>query len=470
MEPSALDPDRETREALWQRAGELIEAHLARLRDDPDAPIVPHRSDPLPPASPEAPTEPRVLLERVVAALERGIVHVDHPRYFGLFNPAPSPLAVLGDVLASAYNPQLATRGHAPWPVAVEEELIRALGERFGWERASTFGAFASGGSEANATALECALTATFPEVGQGGLRALPGQPTVYVSAEGHATIGRAARLAGLGARAVRVIPTDARQRMKPAALREALAKDRADGFLPFMVVATAGTTSSGAIDPIAELAEIAARARAWLHVDAAWGGLAALVPELAAVLDGVGRADSITFDAHKVMSAPMGTGTILVRRPGVLEKVFADPSGYMPRDGASDPYARSIQWSRRFLGLRILMPLAAIGWHGYATSLRRQVMLADQLRHGLREDGWKIVNDTPLPIVCFVDGSRPSSRRVLDVIARGVAESAGGWVSVPRLSNGESVLRACVNNHRTEARDIDRLLAALDGAREAAR
>lgn len=470
MASPILDHDRATRDALWRRAGELIEAHISRVCDDPDAPIVPERHLPSAHGLLDAPIEPLALLERVAAALESGIVHVDHPRYFGLFNPAPAPLAVLGDALASAFNPQLATRGHAPWPVSVEESLLRELGARFGWAPESTFGAFASGGAEANATALHCALAAAFPELGEAGLRSLRGEPRAYISAEGHATIARAARLAGLGAGAVRVIPADSRQRMKTEALRDALARDRAAGAVPFLVVATAGTTASGAIDPIAEIAAVAERERCWLHVDAAWGGLAALVPELRPVLDGVARADSITFDAHKVMSAPMGTGTVLVRRPGVLERVFADPTGYMPRDGSSDPYARSMQWSRRFLGLRVLLPLAAIGWDGYAASLLRQVRLADRLRERLREDGWKIVNDTPLPIVCFVDSRGDGSRRVLDAIARAVIASAGGWISVPRLASGESVLRACVNSHRTEERDIDQLVAALDVAREATR
>jgi glutamate/tyrosine decarboxylase-like PLP-dependent enzyme len=464
-----LDLDRETRDALWRRFGELLETHADALRD---APIVPSRevaSDPerelgldLDLASPR---DPRELVDTVAAALERGIVHPDHPRYFGLFNPAPAALAVIADALVSAYNPQLATRGHAPWPVAVEERLIRALGERFGFAPDEARGTFTSGGGEANATALLCALASAFPDVGERGVRSLPGDPKVYVSAEGHATIARAARMAGLGADAVRTIPADARLRMKTAALREAIGKDRANGARPFLVVATAGTTSAGTIDPIAEIATVAERERCWLHVDAAWGGLAALVPELRSAIEGVERADSITFDPHKVMSAPMGTGAYLTRRAGVLERVFADRTGYMPKDGSSDPYARSMQWSRRFLGLRVLLPLAAEGWDGYAASLGKQVALADRLRARLRASRWTVVNDTPLPVVCFVDEARADGR-FLDAVAREVIASGGGWISVPRLSTGARALRACVNNHRTEDRDIDRLVAALDQAR----
>lgn len=467
---SLLDHDRETRAALWRRVAELLEAHLARQSDDPEAAIAPASSSEAIAASLDAlfggaPRAPGEALDEVARALEHGIVHPDHPRYFGLFNPAPAALAVVADALASGFNPQLATRGHAPWPVAAEERLLAAFGERFGWAPDATRGAFCSGGGEANMTALACALVAAFPELGERGVRSLAGDPRLYVSAEGHATVARAARLAGLGAGAVRTIAADARQRMKPAALREAIARDRAEGALPFLVVATAGTTSSGAIDPIAELASVAERERCWLHVDAAWGGLAALVPELRGALDGVARADSITFDAHKVLSAPMGTGTFLTRREGILERVFADRTGYMPRDGASDPYSRSMQWSRRFLGLRVLLPLLAVGWEGYAESLRRQVALADRLRARLRERGWVVVNDTPLPIVCFVDAAHADGR-FLDAVARATLASAGGWLSVPRFANGTRALRACVNNHRSEAQDVERLVEALDAAR----
>ncbi len=458
-----LDLDGDTREALWRRVGELLEGHLSGLHE---APLVPASTAAL--LEIGEPREPRELVEEVFRALEGGVVPIDHPRYFGLFNPAPAALAVVADALVSGLNPQLATRGHAPWPVAAEEELVRELGVRFGWAREETRGTFTTGGGEANLTALLAALHAAFPEVAARGVRAIPGEPRLYVSSEGHATIARAARVAGLGAESVRAIPADAQCRMKTPALRAAIAADRAAGHLPFFVVATAGTTSSGSIDPIAEIATIAERSGCWLHLDAAWGGLAALVPELRPILKGAARADSITFDPHKAMSAPMGTGMLLVRRAGVLERVFADRSGYMPRDASSDPYARALPWSRRFLGLRVLLPLAAAGWEGYATSLRMQVSLAERLRCGLRARRWRVVNDTPLPVVCFVDEAR-SEGKFLDGVARAVIASHGGWLSVPRFASGVRALRACVNNHRTTEADIDALLDALEHAREAA-
>ena len=413
---------------------------------------------------------PAEVLALLANGLEHGQVQTAHPRYFGLPQAAPAAVALVAGALADAYNPQLATRGHAPFAVALEDRLLAAFGERFGFPAGETEGVFTSGGAEANATALLAALAHAFPDVGARGVRALAGDPTVYVSAEGHPTIARAARMAGLGTAAVRVIPADGQARMKVTALRESIGRDRAAGALPFLIVATAGTTSSGAIDPLAALADVAARAKCWLHVDAAWGGMAALVPALAAHLDGIARADSITFDPHKVLSVPLGTGMVLTRRRGALTNVFRERAGYMPRDPSRDPYARGMTWSRRFAGAAVFAVLATAGWDGLAASLRAQAAIADRLRAALASDGWTIVNDTPLPVVCFCDATRPdgATPRFLEAVARAVIASEGGWLSVTRLSTGARALRAGVTVHRTEERDVDRLVAALADARRA--
>src|SRR5262249_46635935 len=161
--------------------------------------------------------------------------------------------------------------------------------------------------------------------------------------------------------------------------------------------VATAGTTSAGAIDPVGDLAEIASREGIWFHVDAAWGGAAALVPELRPALGGIEKADSITFDAHKWLSAPMGAGLYLTRHSNVLPRAFGVATDYMPRDAADlevvDPFMHSMQWSRRFIGLKVFMALLVAGWEGYAEAIRRQVAMGDRLRERLQASGWGVVN-----------------------------------------------------------------------------
>lgn len=400
----------------------------------------------------------RALLTEAEAALVEGHVHPTNPAYFGLFNQSPTPMSIAAEALVATYNPQLAVESHARWPVAIENALVRAFGERFGY--AETEGSFTSGGAEANLTAVLAALVHAFPEVATRGVRAIGREPIVYASSEAHPTIVRAARVIGLGSEAVRSIPADAKLRMKTTSLREAIARER-----PFLIVATAGTTSAGTIDPLDEIATIADKTGAWLHVDAAHGGLAALVPELRSLLSGIERADSITFDPHKTLAVPMSAGMYLSRRIGALAKAFGDhTAGYMPRGAEDDPYARSFAWSRRFNGLKVHLTIESRGWDGLADMLRRQVALGERLREGLRASGWTLKNETKLPVVCFGD----DRVRSLDMVARAVI-AEGAWISVTRLSTGVRALRACITNHETTEAHVDTLVAMLDRARLAA-
>src|SRR5262249_6162480 len=163
-------------------------------------------------------------------------------------------------------------------------------------------------------------LTRAFPEYATAGLRGLSASPVLYVSGESHRSLLKAARITGLGADAVREVPVDGRFAIDVDALRRQIARDRAAGASPFFVSAPAGTTSAGVIEPVTRVAAVAADEGLWCHVDAAWGGAAALVPDLRHHLGGIGRADSITFDAHKWLSVPMGAGLFLTRHPGLLQ------------------------------------------------------------------------------------------------------------------------------------------------------
>ncbi|MGH9360352.1 MAG: pyridoxal phosphate-dependent decarboxylase family protein, partial [Thermoanaerobaculia bacterium] len=380
---------------------------------------------------------------------------------------------IAADALVAAWNPQLAAWSHNPFAAEVEQHLLRALAGRFGYDPARAEGTFCSGGAEANHTALLVALQRAFPEAGRRGLLGLRSRPLLYVSAEAHHSFAKAARLCGLGTEAVREVGLDARLRLDVEDLRARLAEDRAAGQTPFMVVATAGTTSAGIVDPIAALTELAAEEGLWLHVDAAWGGAAVLVPELRPALAGVERADSITFDAHKWLSVPMGAGVYLHRHPGFLERTFRVAAGYMPRaaDGAAvaDPYAHSMQWSRRFIGLKLFLSLAVAGWEGYEAAIRQQARMGERLRVLLAADGWEVVNDTPLPVVCFVDGRAPEGRgaEVLAEIAAEVVASGEAWINAVHLGEVGPVLRACITNYRTGESDLEALVRALARARE---
>jgi glutamate/tyrosine decarboxylase-like PLP-dependent enzyme len=469
---SALHLDRERRARVWQRLIEEIEAYahdVEHLRVEPlDVKLDPERL--VAGFDFDQAADPLDVLGRVAEGLRKHQVHTPHPGYFGLFNPAPTTMGIAADALVAAFNPQLATFSHSPFAVAAERYVVRALAGRFGFDPQAADGTFCTGGNEANQTALLVALARKFPEVATRGLRALAGQPTVYVTSETHDSIVKTARAAGLGSEAVRVVPTDASLRMVPAALTRAVIDDRAAGHAPFLVVATAGTTAAGVIDPLPALAEVAALERLWLHVDAAWGGGAALVPELRSTLAGVERADSVTFDAHKWLSVPMGAGLFLTPHAGVLDEAFAVAASYMPAPSSlPDPYARSIQWSRRFIGLKVLMSLAVAGWEGYEAALRHQTQMANLLRQRLTEARFRVVNDTPLPLVCFVDDARPdgAAATYLSKVRNVVASSGDAWISVARLGDQRvPALRACITNVRTTERNLDQLLARLEHAR----
>jgi len=464
--------DEATRAALWRRLVEVVESHVEGVRSLPVAP----RLDPgglraqLERATFETPMDALDALDLAVDGLRRHQVHTPHPRYYGLFNPAPATMSIAADALVAAFNPQIAAWSHSPFAAEVERHLVRAFGARLGYEE--TDGVFCSGGAEANHSALLAALCTAFPAFGERGLRALESQPVLYVSAEAHHSFLKAARLCGLGTAAVREVAVDAGLRMDVAALRARIAADRKDGQAPFLVVATAGTTGAGAIDPMAAIADVARAERLWLHADAAWGGAAALAPETRAALAGIERADSITIDAHKWLSVPMGAGMLLTRHLQVLERTFRVAAAYMPReaDGLDvvDPYAHSMQWSRRFIGLKLFLTLAVAGWEGYARCVRDMAAAGHALRARLQRAGWTAVNETPLPLVCFVDGTHAAgaSAEYLARVAASVLASGQAWLSTVTLAGSRPALRACITNHRTSAGDLDGLVDTLAAAR----
>jgi len=466
--------DAETRAQLWRKLVDAIEAYATKLET---ARVTP----PLEPGKLRAllarfdfsvPVDALEALDFLVEGLWKFQTHTPHPRYYGLFNPAPTTMGIAGDALVAAFNPQLAAWSHSPLAIEIEQHLVRAFGARFGYDPAETDGTFASGGMEANHTAVLTALVQAFPEFSNRGVRALSAQPALYVSAEAHHSLLKAARMCGLGSDAVHEIPADDGLRMDPEALATKIAQDRSQGFAPFMVVATAGTTGAGAIDPLPAIAEVAAREKLWLHVDAAWGGAAALVPELRPLLDGIERADSIIFDAHKWLSVPMGAGIYLTRHTDILDRTFRTAVNYMPREAAEldvvDPCMHSIQWSRRAIGLKVFLSLAVAGWEGYATAIRHMVAMGALLREQLEASGWQVVNKTPLPLCCFVDRRDAEGRTAeyLHALAMQVVGSGKAWVSTTRLADSVPVLRACITNYRTKAEDIAALIVTLEEAR----
>ena len=466
----------EARRALWQRLVEAVETYTTDVAAAPVAP----------PLDVEAvrgevaafdfarPIDPLAALGFAVDGLRKHQVHVAHPRYFGLFNPAPTTMGVAADTLVAAFNPQLAAWSHSPLAAEIEQHLVRAFGERFGYDPARVEGTFTSGGAEANHTALLTALTRAFPEVARRGLLR-PAQPAADLRLAGGAPLlpqGGAPLRArhGGGARGAGRLPAadDARRIWRrgsrgPGGGARALS-GRRDRRLH----------RRRAVDPLAEIAQIADEERLWLHVDAAWGGAAALVPELRPVLQGIERASSITFDAHKWLSVPMGAGLFLTRHAGILERTFRVSTGYMPRDGGG-PAPWWIPTRTRCSGRAASSASRSSSrwrWRagrGTRTAIRHQTAMGDRLRAGCRRRAgrssttrrcrWSAsstpARDRSAPAAFLGGGARRRSG-----VGGGLAQHGGAG----RGGRGPARLH---HQRPDGAADIDALVATLGRARE---
>lgn len=384
--------------------------------------------------------------------LRKWQVQVTHPRYFGLFNPSVTTASVIADALVAMYNPQLATWRTSPAANEIERHTLSWLAGKFGLPEC-TVSNFTSGGEESNLSAVVVALTRAFPSVAETGLRGLSAHPVIYLASSAHHGFSKIVRMTGLGRGALRTVALDSDLKMNVGDLARKVSEDRRSGMAPFMVVATAGTTAAGVIDPLPQLARFCHTEDLWFHVDAAWGGAAVISQQLRNHLSGIEDADSVTCDAHKWFSVPMGAGMFFCRHRAAILSAFESEISFMPGKTADvlDPYTSTVQWSRRFVGLKLFLALAERGESGYAQMIEHQARMGDVLRGSLERTGWRIVNKTPLPLVCFTrDGLVPSSF-LKELHRRQIA-----WMSEVHLDGSSSVLRACVTSFRTTEQDIE--------------
>jgi aromatic-L-amino-acid decarboxylase len=397
-------------------------------------------------------------LDDVISEVEKMLhnwqVQVTHPRYFGLYNPSVTLASVVADTMAAMFNSQLANWRTSPAANEMERHTLAWFTERFGLP-VDSIATFTSGGSEANLSAVVVALTWAFAEYGEYGLRRLTGDPAIYLTEEAHHGFNKIAHMAGLGRRSLRMVATGADLKMDVDDLQRQIAEDRAGGILPFMVVGTAGTTAAGIIDPLTEIARVCEEQRLWFHADAAYGGSAAVSPKLRPLLAGMEHADSVTCDAHKGLSVPMGCGMFFCRHRDSVAQAFRSDVTYMPAKPMSEdastfnPLEHSAQWSRRFIGLKLFMAMAERGEAGYAAMVEHQAAMADLLRAKLVATGWRIVNETPLPVVCFTRDGIDVAALIVQLRERQIA-----WMSDVQLA-GVPAVRACVTSFKTTEKDV---------------
>ena len=396
-------------------------------------------------------------------------VHVTHPRYFGLFNPDVHQTSIIADALVALYNPQLAVWSHAPAANEIEQHTLNTLAKAIGFEPGTFIANFTSGGGEANLTAVLTALIHSHPTIAKSGLASLNQQPTIYLTSESHHSFVKVARMTGLGTNALREIPTNNQYTLDMDALKQQIVLDKQAGFDPLMIVGTAGTTGAGLIDPLPQIAKLAQESGIWFHVDAAWGGSAALSPKLRPHLRGIEQADSVTWDAHKWLSVPMGAGMFFCCHPEAVKQAFAICTSYMPDgsgDGTIDTYSTTAQWSRRFIGLKLFMVMAELGLDEYGRLITHQATLGNYLRERLQQKGWLVRNQTPLPVICFTHPDIVKKQQTISKILNTIYARGNVWISDVVLGGQERVLRACMTSFRATKTDVDYLIDELEYAR----
>jgi aromatic-L-amino-acid/L-tryptophan decarboxylase len=471
---TSLDPaDWESfRRTLHAAADEMVD-FLATVRERPAWRPVPDAvKDALREPAPRA-GEP---LDATVARFSEMILPYPtgnvHPRFFGWVHGAGTPAGVLAELFAATMNANVGGREHAA--VYVEREVLAWFAEIFGFPNTAS-GVLTSGTSMGNLLAVVAARDASLrPDARTLGVagRSL----AAYAAAGVHDSVAKALRIAGLGTDALRSIPVGDERAISVPALRARIAKDRAAGVRPFLVVATAGSVDSGAFDPLAELANLCAAEGIWFHVDGAFGALAILSPAHAHLVAGIERADSLAFDAHKWLQAPYAAGCVLFRDERAHRAAFASAPVYLGRSergaAAGSPWFTDygLELSREFRALKIWFTLRHYGLDRLGAAIARTCDLAALLADRIRADAHlELLAPVMLNVVCFRvvrDGlDEPSLDRLNEAVAVAVQESGAAVPSTTRIG-GKRALRACIINHRTREDDLDVLLAAV---REAA-
>lgn len=405
------------------------------------------------------------VFEDVKEMMRKWSLHVTDQGYFGLFDPEVRLSSIVADALVALYNPQLASWNHAPAANEIERFVLDFMMKQFGLDPQTGIAHFTSGGAEANLTAVITALTYKFPEYGEKGLSGIPEKPVMYISEETHHSFIKIAHMTGLGRNSIRVIPTDKSLKMDISSLYKQILSDLEGGLTPFLVVGTAGTTSSGTIDPLMELSKITSGYNLWFHVDAAWGGPGVFVPRLKKFFSGIEKADSITCDAHKWLSVPMGAGMFFSQHKSAAASAFRVTADYMPGkvEDTVDPYHTSMQWSRRFIGLKLFMSLSELGTTGIRDAIERQTFLGEKLKNLLKESGWEIVNSSPLPVVCFTHPAIKNNQLGIDDILNSIYKDGKFWISKTSIYNTGHVMRACITNYRSTEKDVRLLVEKLN-------
>ena len=420
-------------------------------------------------------------MSQIVADLDRVIVpaltHWSHPSFFAYFAAAPSAPGILGELLSAAFDNKAMLWRTSPASTELEEVTLDWLRQMMGLDGGYS-GIIYDTASVSSMHAIAAAREGAEQRIREEGMSGRTDLPLmrVYVSEHAHSSIEKAVITLGLGQRGLRKIPVDAEFRMDPAALAKAIAEDKSDGAIPFCVVATVGTTSTSSIDPVSALVPILEEHVMWLHVDAAYAGSAAIVPELQHILAGCERADSVVVNPHKWLFTPFDLSVLYCRHMDLLRRAFSLVPEYLRTPEQEKVRSGSdygIQLGRRFRALKLWMIMRYFGSDGLAARIREHCRLARQFGSWVEAAAdWELMAPIPLGLVCFracpqVEGELPEERaKRLDELNERVMHrlnaSGKAFLSHTRL-NDKLTLRLAIGNIRTNEQHVRQVWELLN-------
>lgn len=411
-------------------------------------------------------TDPQKLMNKVSELLIQHSLFNGHPRFWGYITSSAAPLGILGDLLSSAINANVGAWALSPMASEIEAQTIRWIGSFIGFP--SRGGLIVSGGNVANYIGFLAASRAkTGLKIRERGIKNETKDLILYCSQETHTWVQKAADLFGLGTDNIRWIETDRWQKINLKLLKESIEKDVATGFRPFLVIGNAGSVSTGVVDPLDDIADICDHHDLWFHIDGAYGGFAAAIPELMPTFEGLSRADSIAIDPHKWLYAPLEAGCILVKDPSRLTDTFSyHPPYYNFEQSVMNYVDYGIQNSRGFKALKVWLTFQQIGSRDYRQLIREDIMLAKATHRLLSEsnriqtftNNLSITTFRYLPpdlnnnveIPAIIDYLNDLNRRILEKI-----EKSGKFYVSNAMIHQNFVLRMCIVNFRTKIEDI---------------
>ena len=479
--PPSLDPPPQQIQEMGMAAIQLMAKYFAEL---PSKPILTHTSsdairEQLDQQLPVTGQEFDTLLMTIQDAIFPSSRHNGHPRFFGYIASPGTPATAIADLLASTLNPNVTSWRSAPGPTEVERLTIQWIKEIIGYDPEGE-GIFVSGGSIANFCAIAAARRAKAPiHVTDVGAQALTQVMRIYISEEGHYSTRKAAGLLGIGRGNVREIKTNSHFQIDVQALRDAIEEDLVDGYLPICVVGTPGTVQLGSCDPLNEIADVAAEYNLWFHVDACYGGFAALAPSKRHLFQGIERADSVALDPHKWLFLPSDCSCILYRDPAQARATFGFDTDYVTimADAPDEAFAFwdfGPELTRRFRALKTWMMLSHVGTKALGEAVENNCACARYLAELVNQaDDFEMLAPVELSIFCFRYvppalklSYTPTERAVIDEELNGLNEQIlkqlqkGGSSYLSNANvGGHFALRGCVVNFRTTYEDMAILL-----------